>query len=684
MADVLADGGDRAQARNSLAARIANAALAAGPPLLFGLRLWASVCLALYVAFWLQLDNPSWAGTSAAIVCQPQLGASLRKGWYRLVGTLIGAVAIVVLTAFFPQDRAAYLLTLMLWGAACALGAALLRNFASYSAALAGYTAAIIASDTLGATGGPSGDVFLTAVTRASEICIGIVSAGIVLAGTDLGSARHNLAALFAGLIGDISAGFTGELAQPVPEEQTSQPLRREFLRRVIALTPVVDQAIGESSELRFRSPVLQAASDGLVDALAGWRAVAVHLSQRPVATARNEADRLLRHIPAELRPPPGRAGDPVRLHAVAEAAAQRLLAAPGGTPSLRLLADQTARVFAGLSEALAGLALLTSGVTPRAVRQRNAGFHVPDWLPPLITAARAFIAIGVAALFWIVTAWPSGTLAMTFAAIIVLLFGPLGEQVYATTGKFMIGSMLGAALTAILKFAVLPGLETFPAFCIVLGLYLIPVSALLAWPWQPVIATGMIIIFIPLLAPTNQMTFDTVEFYNTALAILAGSAAGALAFRLLPPLSPAFATHRLLALTLGDLRRLAAAPLRMTTDHWEGRIYGRLVAMPDSATPLQRAQILAALFIGTEILQLCRMGAKLGLTADLSAAFGALAQGNSAAASARLAAIGGRLASLPQERPEASAALDMRAGLLAVLEVLAQHGSYFDGRTLT
>ena len=53
---------------------------AAGPPLLFGLRLWASVCLALYVAFWLELDNAFWAGTTAAIVCQPHLGASLRKG----------------------------------------------------------------------------------------------------------------------------------------------------------------------------------------------------------------------------------------------------------------------------------------------------------------------------------------------------------------------------------------------------------------------------------------------------------------------------------------------------------------------------------------------------------------------------------------------------------------------------
>src|SRR6478609_1201636 len=85
-----------------------------GPPLTFGLRLWASVCLALYVAFWLQLDNAFWAGTSAALVCQPRLGASLRKGWFRMIGTIVGAVVIVVLTGLFPQDRTAFLLGLAL------------------------------------------------------------------------------------------------------------------------------------------------------------------------------------------------------------------------------------------------------------------------------------------------------------------------------------------------------------------------------------------------------------------------------------------------------------------------------------------------------------------------------------------------------------------------------------------
>jgi uncharacterized membrane protein YccC len=182
----------------SRAALLADGLRAAGPPLLFGLRLWASACLALYVAFWLELDNAYWAGTTAAIVCQPHLGASLRKGWFRMIGTVVGAVAIVVLTACFPQDRAAFLVSLALWGAGCALVATLLRNFAAYSAALAGYTVAIIASDQLGAVGGLNGQAFTLAVTRASEICIGIVCAGVVLTWTDFGGAPRRLATLFA------------------------------------------------------------------------------------------------------------------------------------------------------------------------------------------------------------------------------------------------------------------------------------------------------------------------------------------------------------------------------------------------------------------------------------------------------------------------------------------------------
>ena len=118
----------------------------------------------------------------------------------------------------------------------------------------------------------------MLAVTRASEICIGIVCAGIVLAGTDFGGARRRLAVLFAALSAEIAGRFAGTLALAGPELPDTQPVRRELVRRVIALDPVIDEAIGESSRLRYHSPVLQAAVDGLFAALAGWRTVAVHL----------------------------------------------------------------------------------------------------------------------------------------------------------------------------------------------------------------------------------------------------------------------------------------------------------------------------------------------------------------------------------------------------------------------
>ena len=239
------------------------------PPLLFGLRLWASVCLALYIAFWLQIDNAYWAGTSAAIVCQPQLGASLRKGWFRMIGTCIGAAMIVLLTALFPQERALFLGCLALWIALAALVATLLRNFASYAAALAGYTVAIIGGGLLGATGGVDANAaFLLSVARASEICIGIVSAGIVLAGTDLGDARRRLTAGLAELSSGIASRFCATLVSAGPDFPDTTPVRREFLRRVITLDPAVDLAFGESSQLRYHSPVLQKAVDGLSTAL--------------------------------------------------------------------------------------------------------------------------------------------------------------------------------------------------------------------------------------------------------------------------------------------------------------------------------------------------------------------------------------------------------------------------------
>jgi len=669
---------------------LVDAARGAGPPLLFALRLWASVCLALYVAFWLELDNPFWAGTSAAIVCQPQLGASLRKGWFRMIGTIVGAVMIVVLNACFPQDRIAFLALLALWFAICAFAATLLRNFASYAAALAGYTAAIIAADTLGATGGPDGQVFMLAVTRASEICIGIACAGIVLAGTDFGGSQRQLAALFAGLGSEIAGGFAGMLAQAGSQKPDTRAQRRELTRRVIALDPAVDRAIGESSQLRYHSPVLQMAVEGLFTALDGWRAVAAHLSRSPHDTARKEAETVLLSLPPTLRSAPGSAAgaatrwiaDPVSLRNICEGAMRTLLTRPADSPSQRLLADQTAELLAGVAHVLDGLTLLVDAGQPLPGRRRFR-LSVPDWLPGLVNSGRAFVTIGAIELFWVLTAWPNGASAIVFSAVVVLLLSPKGDQSYAGAMAFAVGVALGVPTAAIIKFAVLPGFATFPAFCAALGLCLVPVGFVMAQSRQPLVlavVTAMGFNLVPLLAPTNQMSYDTAAFYNSALAIVVGCAVAPLSFRLLPPLSPALRARRLLALTLGDLRRLAIGPVPPGPEAWQGRMYGRLEALPDQAEPLQRAQLLAALSTGAEIIKLRSTSSSLGLSPELDAALAAVAQGDPVVARTWLDRLDGRLASHPGGEPgDTDLALRARAGILALSEALAQHIDYFD-----
>jgi uncharacterized membrane protein YccC len=658
-------------------ARIQAQLATARPMLVFGVRLWVSACLALFIAFWLELDNAYWAGTSAAIVCQPQVGASLRKGWFRMLGTMLGAIAAVVMAACFPQDRVAFLTVLALWGAACAVVATLLRNFASYSAALAGYTAAIISCDSLGAVGGLNGQAFTLAYTRASEICIGIVCAGVVLGLTDLGGARRRLALLFAELSSEIARGFSHTLALAGAEFAEIQLLRRQFVGRVIALDSVLDQSLGESSQLRYHSPVLQHGVDGLFAAMAAWRNVSPMLSRLP-SRAAEETGAVLACLPEALRTPPGPEGaarwadEPVVMRAICDAAYPALRELPATTPSARLLADQVAALCAALSRVFNALVLL-GHASPVRNTQGARRIRIPDLLPALVNGGRAFVMIGAVALLWIVTEWPSGALAIEFVAIGVILLPTRGGGDPAGARNFIIGTILATVFAAVIAFAVLPKLDTFLGFCLAIGLVLVPGGAGMAQPRATITFVPIASFFIPLLGPANQETYDTVAFYNTSLAIVAGLFIAVLSFALLPPLSPAYRTRRLLAFGLRDLRRLILRPRGRKVEDWEGCFYGRLTALPDQAAPLERAQLVAVLAVGAQIIELRRTIGTAALGRDLDTALAALIRQGVAPAVDRLANVDRILAAA-----EAPTVLRARAGILAISEALTQHAPFF------
>jgi uncharacterized membrane protein YccC len=185
-----------------------------------------------------------------------------------------------------------------------------------------------------------------------------------------------------------------------------------------------------------------------------------------------------------------------------------------------------------------------------------------------------------------------------------------------------------------------------------------------------------MTLLFIPILRPGNPMTYDPETFYNTGLVIVCGAGFGALSYRLLPPLSPAFRTRRLLALMLRDLRHLA---MGREKQDWEGLAYGRLSAMPDQATPLQRAQLLVAFSAGCEIIQLRLIARHFDLGSKLDVALTALAEGRSVKAIARLSRLDAALAAVDLGGSPRQVVLRARGGILALSQALAEHAAYFD-----
>ncbi len=644
----------------------------------------ASVCLALFVAFWLQLDNPFWAGASAAAVCQPTLGASLRKGWYRMLGTVLGAVAILIITGCFAQNRPAFLISLALWGGLCATIATLLRNFAAYGAALASTTAIIIGCDTLGTIGGPDGQTFILALTRAGEICIGIVSAGLILAATDFGGARRSLAATFADLSAEIQTGIWRTLKQPVGPPQDMQSVRRKLIGRVVALDPAVDHACGESSELRYHSSVLARGCEGLFDALIGWQVLANHLARLPPERAINQSDHVQQLVPPSLLvarqsclPQTSRA-TPLQLSQLAWRTVRHLNSTSTTIPSLQLLLDQTAMALAGIAKSLLGLALLVAERRMPALQRNHVRPYIADWLPSLINGGRAFVTICAAELLWVATGWPSGATCIIWAAIAVVLFGPRSDLAYASTVGYCIGAGIAAVSAAIVKFSVLPGCESFAALCAVLACFLVPIAALGSMGRFPALFGVMPVGFIALVAPANVMVYDTAAFYNGAIALIAGTVIAALAFLLLPPLSPETRTRRLLISTLRDLRSIASGRRPLQSKEWKRRTYARLVALPDCAGLLERAQMTAAVTAGTEMIHLRGAARLIPLDPQLHLAFDAFAEGNCTAVVEALVLLERRLAVLHLSGHRIRRIVRARTSILTLQELLSQHAPYF------
>jgi uncharacterized membrane protein YccC len=143
---------------------------------IFSGKTFAAALLALFISFWLALDEPYWALLTVFVVAQPDSGLILAKGFYRLLGTAVGILVTTALVFGLAQYGELFIASLASWIGVCSFAARGRRNLALYGFQLAGYTAAIIGIPAALNSDG----AYTLIVARSTEITLGIVCMGVV------------------------------------------------------------------------------------------------------------------------------------------------------------------------------------------------------------------------------------------------------------------------------------------------------------------------------------------------------------------------------------------------------------------------------------------------------------------------------------------------------------------------
>lgn len=147
-----------------------------GTRLTFALKIASIAFITLWLAYRLELDSPATAVTTVFIVALPGSGMVLEKAIFRVIGTLVGCTAAVILVGLLPQAAPLLFICLAIWVGLCTAGAALFRNSKSYGFLLAGYTACMIA---IPAVDSPT-LIFTLAVTRVTEVGLGLICSAVI------------------------------------------------------------------------------------------------------------------------------------------------------------------------------------------------------------------------------------------------------------------------------------------------------------------------------------------------------------------------------------------------------------------------------------------------------------------------------------------------------------------------
>jgi uncharacterized membrane protein YccC len=551
----------------TLYAAVADWARTDGLTWIYVLKALTAAFLALGIAMKLDLPQPRTAMTTVFILMTQQSGRVLAKSFYRMCGTLVGLVVMLVLISLFSQQPELFIVSTAIWVGICTAGSARNRNFRSYGFVLAGYTAALIG---IPASQNPDG-AYMSALTRVAEITLGIVCSGTVSAlifpqhvGEQM---RTTVRARFSAFVEYVSASLSGRVDRAQIEATNAR-----FVADIVGFETTRSVAVFESPGSRMRSGRLSRLNSEFMTASTRFHALHQLMNRLHDAQAATVIAALEPYF-KEIAPLLDKSGEPVLSAADAAYATARLEAYKAALPQrvratraaleehaeTRLLDFDTAAelLYRFVDDLHAYAATYASLAVDTHERERWIERYTPktNALAAGVGGLRAALVVTLLGAVWIATAWPSGvTLVLAGAATCALA----SSSPYPARMAFQMGAgtALASLVGLVLAFGVYPHIDGFPLLCVVLtpclalGVFMTTRPKLLGYGF------GYCVFFCTLAGPDNLFHYDPTAFINDAIALVLSMLVTSVACATLLPPSIPWMRNRLLI----DLRRQVVA----------------------------------------------------------------------------------------------------------------------------
>jgi uncharacterized membrane protein YccC len=490
----------------------------------------------------------------------------LEKAFYRLLGTVVGCSVALLMLAVFPQQVWPLFGALALWVGLCTGGAAMYRNQQSYSFVLAGYTACMIA---IPAIEHPAG-VFALAVTRVTEVGLGIICAAVVhdtlLPRPVSRQVMRTVQARYDKFIGFCQQVLEQHLT---PAEVELHHLR--FAADIAALESGRAAAFFEAAHARSHTRQLHAFNNAFMSALTTFYTLhrLTHRLRRDGASAAVQAAVApLQALLAQALKLPG-AQLAAQWRQVQADLARRIIEARTelGEPERpqRIDFDTAVELLERYARDLDAFLALYQGLTEHKRQQVSDPVAYSPRTPPAIVLAsgvRAAIAVLAGAACWYWLAWPYAATAIIMTTIFCALASS-SPRPTAMIRQVLAGFLAGIPLAFATEYTAVVHASNYA----MLVLAALPLFALACYlitdPRRGGMGVGMSLFAAQLVAPLNLMHYDPESFLSNELALPAGVLLAWLIFATVLP-----------DLTMGHRQHVAAALWREALGACRSRLF--------------------------------------------------------------------------------------------------------------